>query len=84
LQIRKDFLCFCIGYCFGDASLSDMMLPDKEVIALMQIKVNRMLEIYGQHLLTDEELVNFTTVKNWIKNLQVQLKRNGINTESNK
>ncbi len=80
MQLRKDFLCFCIGYCFGAASVNEVMISDKEVETLLKIRVNNMLEMYNQHLLTDEELQNFPLVNSWIKNLQIQLKRNGINT----
>jgi len=81
LQVRKDFICFCIGFCFGDADVSEVMQSNKEVNALLRTRVNEMLSIYKQPKLTNDELVNFDTVLSWIVNLQVQAKRNGINTE---
>jgi len=82
LQARKDFLCFCIGYCFADADTDEVMASDIEVILLMKIRVARMLEIFNQPKLTDEEMENFNLVQKWLVTLQKEGKK-GFNTKQN-
>ena len=82
LQVRKDFICFCIGFCFADADTNEVMQTDKEVTALMKIRVSRMLEIFKQPPLVDEEMENFKIVLCWIVTLQKEVKK-GFNTKQN-
>lgn len=82
MQVRKDFLCFCIGFCFGDADQTEVMQTDKEVTALMKIRVSRMLEIFKQPVLVDEEMENFKIVSSWLVTLQREAKK-GFNTKQN-
>lgn len=81
MQVRKDFICFCIGFCFGDADTDEVMQTDKQVTALMKIRVSRMLEIFHQPPLVDDEMENFKIVSGWLVTLQREVKQ-GFNTKS--
>lgn len=70
MQVRDDFICFFIGYALEKSHVSDLNEDPETVKRNLSVKVNRMLNIFHQPQLTQEELHIFDRVHTWISVMQ--------------